>query len=411
MLGWEFPPHSRGGLGTACHGLTKGLSTKNVDVVFVLPKGKRSAESSHINMIFTENLYIENKKLKFHHIDTMLYPYMTSEEYKKEYSKHIRELAQRERDEYAESIYGKDLFEEVERFADKVKVVASFEDFDIIHAHDWMTYKAGVSAKEKSGKPLVVHMHATEFDRTGGNVNQHVYDIERYGMHMADKVIAVSNFTKDKVVHHYGIDPSKIQVVHNGVYFNDNEVKQEFTKNENEKIVLFLGRLTLQKGPDYFLETAKRVLDMMPNVRFVVAGSGDMYGRMIERAADLGIGKNVLFTGHLTGREKDLAYQMADLYVMPSVSEPFGITPLESMKNDTPVLMSKQSGVSEVVRNALKVDFWDIDEMTNKIVSVLKYNSIGDMLRTDGKTEVRALTWDVAAEKCMDVYDEVLRTR
>lgn len=407
MFGWEFPPYSRGGLGTACYGLTKGMSKKNIDVIFVLPKGKKAEESSHVDLIVTDNLYIDNKRLRFRKIDSLLCSYMTPEEY----SSSLKKLSQKYGSDYADSIYGKDLFEEVERYSEKAKVIANFEDFDVIHAHDWMTYKAGIKAKQVSGKPLVVHVHATDFDRTGGHPNQYVYDIERAGMHAADRVIAVSNYTKNMVVNNYGISPEKVKVVHNGIYMKDNNYNYAFKKDitQNDKIVLFLGRITLQKGPDYFIESAKRVLDFMPNVKFMVAGSGDMYSRMIERAAELGIGNKFLFTGHLSGEDINRAYQMADLYVMPSVSEPFGITPLEALKNDTPVLISKQSGVSEVLANALKVDFWDINEMTNKILSALNYNNMSETLANEGKKEIGNLSWDTAAEKCIDVYNEIVR--
>jgi glycosyltransferase involved in cell wall biosynthesis len=300
-------------------------------------------------------------------------------------------------------LYGRNLFEEVEKYAEKAAIIAKFEDFDVIHCHDWMTFRAGKKAKQVSGKPLVVHVHATDFDRTGGNPNQQVYDIEREGMHAADKIIAVSNYTKDMIVKHYGIPPEKVTVVHNAIeHHHQLPCKQK--DNSKENIVLFLGRLTLQKGPDYFIEAANKVLKIMPNTKFVVAGSGDMYRRMVDRAAELGMAKNILFTGHLTGEDIDKAYQMADLYVMPSVSEPFGITPLESLKNNTPVLISKQSGVSEVLPNALKVDFWDTEEMTNKIVGALSYKHMSSSLAENGFRDVEKMSWDNAAEKCINVY-------
>lgn len=400
MFGWEFPPNNLGGLGTACYGLTKGLSSKGVEITFVLPRGNSSHD--HLNIITAHDLYIDNKRLKLHYIDSMLTPYMTEHDYDMAY----KTLYFGNSD--AADLYGKNLFEEVEKYALKSEIIAKFEEFDLIHCHDWMTFKAGIVAKRVSGKPLIVHIHSTDFDRTGGHPNQFVYDIEREGMHNADKIITVSNYTKDMVVKHYGIDPQKVEVVHNAVEKSEPKHEERVIGN-TDKVVLFLGRLTLQKGPDYFIEAAHKVLGMMPDVKFVVAGSGEMYKKMVDKAAGLNLGKNVLFTGHLAGEDVNRAYRMADLYVMPSVSEPFGITPLESIKNNTPVLISKQSGVSEVLTNALKVDFWDIEEMTNKIVGVLSYSNMKETLAENGKADIGKLSWDSAAGKCIDVYSKVMQ--
>ena len=396
MFGWEFPPNTRGGLGTACYGLTKGLSHHGTDIILVLPKGDNV--HNHLNIITTDNLYIGNAKIRKRYVDSLLGAYMSEGEYSDEYKKLMFG------DGRTGEIYGKDLYEEVERYANKAGIIAEFEDFDVIHCHDWMTYKAGIEAKKRSGKPLVVHVHATDFDRTGGHPNQHVYDIERAGMHAADRVVAVSNYTRNLVMKHYGVPAGKIDVVHNAVEKKTAVHAQKFTKG---KVVLFLGRITLQKGPDYFMEAESRVLQYQPDTKFVVAGSGDMYRRMVDRAAELGIAKHVLFTGFLRGPDIDRAYQMADLYVMPSVSEPFGITPLEALRNSTPVLISNQSGVSEVLPNALKVDFWDIDEMTNKIVAALNYSPMRTELSQNGMEDVRRLNWDDAAAKCMHVYNQL----
>lgn len=406
MFGWEFPPNNKGGLGTACYGLTKSLSKKGVDITLVLPKKNQSHD--HLDVISADTLYIGNQRLNLKYVDSLLEAYMTSEEYHEKHEDYENSFKRLVSGDKSEDLYGKDLHAEVHRYAQKARIIAMFEDFDVIHCHDWMTFKAGIEAKKASGKPLVVHIHATDFDRTGGHPNQNVYDIEREGMHFADKVITVSQLTKDKVVKHYGVHPSKVHVVHNGIeYKKSNHKKQSQTFGTDEKIVLFLGRLTLQKGPEYFIESAKKALDIMPNIKFVVAGTGDMYGKMINKAAELGIAKNVLFTGHLTGEDVDKAYQMADLYVMPSVSEPFGITPLEALKNNTPVLISKTSGVSEVLSNALKVDFWDTDEMTNKIVSALSYGSLNSSLVENGNREIEHVSWDSAADKCIEVYNNL----
>ncbi len=405
MLGWEFPPYSSGGLGTACEGLTKGLANNNINVTFVLPKAAGNQKASHVNLVVASNVYMDDDRIRFLEVNSLLAAYISSDEYLERYNK-SKCLKEGDMQAIHDSLYGSDLYEEVHKYSEKVKLISSFENFDVIHAHDWMTYPAGIRAKHASGKPLVVHIHATEFDRTGGNVNQHVYDIERHGFHEADKIIAVSNFTKSKVVQHYGISPDKVEVVHNAVDFTCYE--QESCIKEDDKVVLFLGRITLQKGPEYFLYAAKRVLEMDPDVKFVVAGSGDMEGFMIEEAARLGIANKVLFTGFLRGKDIDRAYSMANLYVMPSVSEPFGITPLESMRNGTPVLISKNSGVSEVLNHCLKVDFWDIDQMSSKMLAVLKYGCLQREMKENGLREVYKFNWDLPARKCIDVYNSVM---
>ncbi|MBL4591969.1 MAG: glycosyltransferase [Phycisphaerales bacterium] len=304
--------------------------------------------------------------------------------------------------------YGADLFRDADRYAALVAGLGMTERFDVIHAHDWLTYPAGMMLKALTGKPLVCHIHATEFDRSGEHINQGVYELERAGMHAADRVIAVSRLTKAIVHSKYGVDDAKIDVVYNGVDQDNMQPMRGAAIERGEKIVLFLGRITMQKGPEYFIDAAKRVLEKTDNVKFVVAGSGDMAVRMIEHAAAAGIGHKVLFTGFLRGRDVDRVYQLADCYVMPSVSEPFGIAPLEAMRNDVPVIVSKQSGVAEVLTHALKVDFWDIDEMANKIVAVLKYPPLGQTLREHGRFELRGLHWDGAAEKCVKVYAKAI---
>lgn len=304
--------------------------------------------------------------------------------------------------------YGSDLFGDAQRYARLVAALGLTERFDVIHAHDWLTYPAGLLLKQISRKPLVCHIHATEFDRSGEHINQGVYDIERAGLNGADRVIAVSRLTKSIVHRKYGVPESKIDVVYNGVAQHEVQPQRGAAIESDDRIVLFLGRITMQKGPEYFIQAAKRVLEKEERVKFVVAGSGDMAVRMIEHAASIGIGHKVLFTGFLRGRDVDRVYQMADCYVMPSVSEPFGIAPLEAMRNDVPVIVSKQSGVSEVLTHCLKVDFWDTDEMANKIVAVLRYPPLGQTLREHGRFELRGLNWDGAAEKCVRVYGRAM---
>ncbi len=301
--------------------------------------------------------------------------------------------------------YGGDVVGDAQRYARLVVRLCRDERFDVIHAHDWMTYPAGMAIARITGKPLVTHIHSTEFDRSGEHVNQALYDFERRGMHAAIRVVAVSMLTKNICVARYGIDPKKIEVVYNGVESGPQPNANQ-TIESRDKIVLFLGRITMQKGPEYFVASAKRVLEKIDNVKFFVAGSGDMARRMIELAADMGIGHKVLFTGFLRGKDVARVFRMADCYVMPSVSEPFGIAPLEAMSHDVPVIISKQSGVSEVLTHALKVDFWDTDEMANKIVAVLRHPPLRQTLSSHGKMELRKLTWDGAAERCARVYQD-----
>ncbi len=307
-----------------------------------------------------------------------------------------------------ETHYGHDLFGDAQRYARLVCGLGVQRDFDVIHANDWLTFPAGLALKALTGKPLVCHVHATEFDRSGENINQQVYDIERAGVQGADRVVAVSRLTKSILTRRYGAHEDRVDVVYNGVEQDDVQPHEGERIERDDKIVLFLGRITMQKGPEYFVRAAKRALEKIENVKFVVAGSGDMAVRMIDEAAQLGIGHKVLFTGFLRGRDVDRVFRLADCYVMPSVSEPFGIAPLEAMRNDTPVIVSKQSGVSEVLTHALKVDFWDVDEIANKIVAVLKYPPLSATLREHGAFELRGITWDGAAEKYVKVYGRAI---
>ncbi|MBN2314994.1 MAG: glycosyltransferase family 4 protein [Sedimentisphaerales bacterium] len=423
MLGWEFPPFISGGLGTACYGLTKAMGRLGIRIAFVLPKAHMDDSSGPIRVLGAEG-YIKDEEVsafghvKFHEISSSLHPYVSypSEDEKVHgrgpFRKGNRFYTRSWHSEGPEQVenYPQDMGQQVHRYTLKVMEIATIEDFDIIHAHDWMTYPAGVAIAEATGKPLVVHVHSTECDRSGDNLNQIVYDIERRGMHVANKVIAVSNYTKNIIVRRYGVDPEKVKVVYNGVEHDASDQSAfSFDRPDKvDKIVLFLGRITMQKGPEYFLMAAKKVLEKIENVKFVMAGDGDMTNRMVEFAAYLGIGHKVLFTRFLKGIDVDRAYQMADLYVMPSVSEPFGIAPLEALKFKVPVIVSKQSGIAEVLTHALKVDFWDVHQMANKIVAVLKYPTLSRMLQELGHSEMHKFRWEDAAEKVKGIYEEVL---
>ena len=418
MLGWEFPPFISGGLGTACHGLTKAMGQLGIRIAFVLPKAQVSDSAGTVRVLSAEG-YVKTEEVgafdhvKFHEIASTLRPYDSScSQGRGPFWSGNRVWARSWHSQASGQVenYPHDLVQQVHRYTCKVVEMATIEEFDIIHAHDWMTYPAGIAVAHATGKPLVVRVHSTECDRSGQNLNQNVYDIERRGMHLADKVITVSNYTKNIVVHRYGVDAEKVRVIYNGVEHGDGDSSalSSARPDKMDKIVLFLGRITMQKGPEYFLMAAQKVLEKVEDVKFVMAGDGDMTNRMVEFAAYLGIGHKVLFTRFLQGIDVDRAYQMADLYVMPSVSEPFGIAPLEALKHKVPVLVSKQSGIAEVLTHALKVDFWDIHQMANKIVAVLRYPVLSRMLQEMGHSEMHKFCWDEAAVKVKDIYKEVL---
>ncbi len=431
MFGWEFPPYISGGLGTACFGITKSLAARGLEIIFVLPKIPGPAgRESHVRLVSAADVPLDAAhaqdfaaggfppgSLEFRVIHSALKPYLGEPQYKarlEELSR--RDIPETERSSREGKIfadlaggYGPDIVAEAARYGEAAAAIAGSERFDVIHCHDWMTVFAGVRSREASGRPFVLHIHALEFDRSGENVNPDIYDIEKYGMEQADKIIAVSHYTMDRIVDRYGIDPGKITVVHNAVV----KGKEDFPprKDGGRKIILFLGRITFQKGPDYFVEAAARVLEFCPDVVFVMAGSGDMRPRMIERAAELGIGRSFHFAGFLSGKEIEDIYAMSDIYVMPSVSEPFGISPLEAMLYDVPVIISKQSGVSEILHHALKVDFWDVRELAGKIISILKHPALSQELVERSREEIRNIHWDNAAVKIIDVYNTVAERR
>jgi len=431
MLGWEFPPFISGGLGTACYGLTKALSDLGTDVLFVLPRGGADGRVDRVHVLSavddpgrTAYWTVEGlEHVRLIPVAAALDPYQTEARYREERRRETHAGQASAGEAFAAALdphgptslgltngpdmYAGDLFGEINRYARLVAEVARRHEFDVIHAHDWMTYPAGLSVAALTGKPLVVHVHSTEFDRSGLHVNQRVYDVERAGLHGARSVICVSRLTRGIVTGHYGVPKSKCRVIYNAITINGEPVPTSVNRIERgDKIVLFLGRITMQKGPEYFLAAAKKVLEVMDNVKFVMAGSGDMIRRMIELAAAMGIGHRVTFTGFLRGADLDRVFEMADLYVMPSVSEPFGLAPLEALQHDVPVVISKQSGVSEVLTHALKVDFWDIHEMANKIVAVLRHPPLQKTLREHGAFEVRKLAWSDAGRQCLDVYAE-----
>lgn len=422
MFGWEFPPHISGGLGTACYGLTKGMSKiEDLEVIFVVPKAYGDEDqdaiklvgASHIPLRITKAEYHQDeiKNLEYLEVGSNLVPYSTPEEFYKltrdsRYnSKRFVEVNEAGCIPFSGK-YGDNLFTEIYYYSLIAEQIAAMYDFDVIHAHDWLAYPAGMAAKRISGKPLVVHVHATDFDRSGGKVNPAVYSIEKAGLDAADKAIAVSNLTRDIVINKYGQPADKVVTVYNAVEPNLKALNRQ-KKGFDEKVVTFLGRITMQKGPEFFIEAAYKVIKKMDNVRFVMAGSGDMMNKMIERAASLGIMDKFHFTGFLRGDAVFRMFNYSDVYIMPSVSEPFGISPLEAMQSGVPVIISKQSGVSEILKHAIKIDFWDIDKMANAIYALLNYPSLAQTIGENGLKEANSLRWEESAKHVYNVYKSV----
>lgn len=426
MFGWEFPPHIAGGLGTACYGIVKGLAHNGVQTMFVMPSASGDEDRSAADIINASEIPVDVSstmnvddfldKVQFVHIGTNMVPYLDPAEFhslvEEDRKRQVRDFSIHYGQTYKFSgKYGSNLMEEVARYAMVGGTIAMTHkgEFDVIHAHDWLTYMAGIAAKRLSGKPLVVHVHATSFDRSSdNNIDTRVYDIEKRGMEAADRVITVSDLTRNIVITKYGIDPSKVVTVHNAVDFSGrSEIQVE--RGVKEKVVTFLGRITFQKGPEYFIEAAAKVLKKCKNVRFVMAGSGDMMNRSIRQVARLGISDRFHFTGFLRGAEVQKMFALSDVYVMPSVSEPFGISPLEAMRSGVPSVISRQSGAAEVLKYAFKVDFWDVDAMADEIYALLQYPALADFASKYGYDEVNTLKWNNAAAKMKSVYESVIK--
>jgi glycosyltransferase involved in cell wall biosynthesis len=423
MFGWEFPPHITGGLGTASYGLTKGMTAiDDMEVIFVVPKSWGDEDQTGVRLIGANKVPVAFKQIYFKgtrrpvekiEISSRIVPYIDPEDYWKIVRSKVsghRLIIQTNKKGMIDfsGRYDHNLMDEIYKYSIIASVIAEENEFDIIHAHDWLTYPAGIAAMEVSGKPLVIHVHATDFDRSGGNVNPDVYRIEKNGMDAASKIVTVSNLTRDIVINKYNIDPDKVETVYNAVepvHFSDDI---NVSKGFDDKVVTFLGRITLQKGPEYFIEAAYKVLKVMNNVRFVMAGSGDMMERMMRRAASLKITDRFHFTGFLKGKDVFTLLAMSDVYIMPSVSEPFGISPLEAMQSNVPVIISKQSGVSEILTHAVKTDFWDIDAMADAIYGILNYPALASMFIRNGKEEVIRLKWDNSARHVRDIYERVI---
>ena len=424
MFGWEFPPHIAGGLGTACEGIVKGLAANGVETLFVMPSASGDEDQSATTIINASDVSVDIQsntvdeyldKVKFIHIDSDMIPYVGPEEFSNVVEEERKRQVKDFRIQYGQKYkfsgkYGSNLMEEVARYAMVGGTIAmqNKDRFDVIHAHDWLTYLAGIAAKELTGKPLVVHVHATSYDRGDEkHMDTRVLDIEGRGMRAADRVITVSDLTRNIVINKYGIDPAKVVTVHNAVDFSGRE-NLIVERGVKDKVVTFLGRITFQKGPEYFIEAAAKVLKRTKNVRFVMAGSGDMMNRAIRQVARMGISDRFHFTGFLRGTDVQKMFALSDVYIMPSVSEPFGISPLEAMRSNVPSIISHQSGAAEVLKYAFKVDFWDVDAMADDIYALLQYPALSDFAAKQGYEEVNALKWNNAAAKMKQVYESVV---
>ena len=413
MFGWEFPPHILGGLGTASYGLTKGMyDNGDMDITFVIPKPWGDEERSFARIVGANCVPVAWRDVSYDYVQSRIGNVMDPQLYF-DLRDHI----------YADfnymgtndlgciefsGRYPDNLLEEINNYSIMAGVIARTVDFDVIHSHDWLTYPAGIHAKQVTGQPLGIHVHATDFDRSRGNVNPTVFAIEKDGMNNADHIITVSNLTRQTVIEKYGINPDKVTTVHNAVEPLSEEIRSIKMQKGKDKVVTFLGRITMQKGPEYFVEAASRVLAKTHNVRFVMAGSGDMMEKMIRLAADRDIADRFHFTGFLKGRQVYEMLAASDVYIMPSVSEPFGISPLEAMQMGVPSIISKQSGCAEILENVIKVDYWDINALADSIYAIIKYPALYNHLRDKGLAEIDTIQWKKAGAKVIDIYHKVI---
>lgn len=413
MLGWEFPPHVSGGLGTACQGLTLGLAQLGVEVCFVLPRERGGEDRGTATLIGTDRVPVPAPGLRaadrvqlapalqpvMRPIPSPLRPYLTAAEY-----------ARRRRDNRTAGdagAYGADLSAEVARYARAVAELARAETFDLIHAHDWMTYPAGLLARELSGRPLLCHVHSSEYDRSGERPDPHIRDLEQHGFDRAERIVCVSRYTAALLRRRYRVDERKLRVVHNAVLQERERAAAPAKRVLEGPVVLFLGRVTGQKGPGLFLRAAARVRRALPEAQFVVCGDGDRLGETVERAARLGLARAVHFTGFLGPDAVEHAFGQADVYVCPSRSEPFGIAPLEAVLHGVPVIISRQSGVAEVLGSGLVAESRDVRDLADKILALLRRPALARQLVEDGREEVRRLRWEDSARSLLGVYREL----
>ncbi|MDR0845107.1 MAG: glycosyltransferase [Tannerella sp.] len=414
MYGWEFPPHILGGLGTASFGLIKGMSLQSdMDITFVMPKPWGDEDQSFLKIIGVCNTPVVWKDMNYDYVSGRLSKYMDPKKYYELRDHiyadfrfmHVNDLGCVE----FSGRYPDNLLEEINNYSIVAGVIARTEQYDIIHAHDWLTYPAGIHTKMISGKPLVIHVHATDYDRSRGNVNPDVYRIEKNGMDYSDHIITVSDLTRRTVIEKYHQHPNKVTTVHNAVEPLSPEILSiSDNRGVSDKIVTFLGRITMQKGPEYFVEAAAKVLQKVSHVRFVMAGNGDLMDNMIRLAASRNISDRFHFTGFMKGKQVYEILKASDVYVMPSVSEPFGISPLEAMQCGVPSIISKQSGCAEILEYAVKVDYWDIDALVDAIYGLITYPTLHQFLKEEGLKEVNNIKWEYAGQKVRRIYDRVL---
>ena len=416
MFGWEFPPHILGGLGTASYGLTKGMwENGDMDITFVIPKPWGDEDRQFAHIIGANSTPVVWRDVNWDYVQNRIGNVMDPQMYY-DLRDHIYADFNYMRTNDLGCIefsgrYPDNLLEEINNYSIVAGVIARTVPCDVIHSHDWLTYPAGIHAKQVTGKPLVIHVHATDFDRSRGNVNPTVYGIERDGMNNADHIITVSELTRRTVIEKYGQDPAKVTTVHNAVEPLSEEIRNIKVEHGKDKVITFLGRITMQKGPEYFVEAASMVLHKTHNVRFVMAGSGDMMEKMIRLAADRDIADRFHFTGFLRGRQVYEMLAASDVYVMPSVSEPFGISPLEAMQMGCPSIISKQSGCAEILENVIKVDYWDIHAMADAMFALVNYPALHNHLRDNGLAEIDTIQWKKAGAKVINIYNQVINNR
>ena len=424
MLGWEFPPFFSGGLGVATYGMVKALSSK-VTIKLIVPQANRNISFSNVdiiglNALSEEEISTENLRMTFANMSAEVhsipltvspYHYINEEILKNNWSSTDKEVTAKQTKLKTihtmfsgTDVYGFDIQHKIHVYAALVSELVSDENFDVIHAHDWITFPAGIQVKRNSQKPLIVHVHSLETDRAGENIRNEIYQLEKDAMMLADRIFAVSNFTKVQIIKHYDIDASKIHVVHNGI---DPCPKERIAHALRYKLVVFLGRITHQKGPEFLIETAEKVSRVYDRVKFVVAGTGDQFAHLLETSAYKKLGKKFIFAGFLTKEKVEELFSMADVYFMPSVSEPFGITALEAVQHGVPTVLSTNSGVAEVMKSSLKADFWDTDKYANYIYALLKYGALNKHLSDTANQELDGLTWNHTADRILEVYQQL----
>ncbi|MBN1175851.1 glycosyltransferase family 4 protein [Candidatus Woesearchaeota archaeon] len=420
MFGWEFPPYFAGGVGMVCYELVKHLAAKNVGIDYVMPYMPDDLSSNLANLIDVSRLVSETElkkyNLTFSRVPSLMAAYQTLEEYEQT----LRTLTEqqpetitsrRRENDSTKKMYGENLLEEIDLFAKRVAAMiekGAFRDCDVIHAHDWTTGRAAAVAKRMLGKPMIIHCHITEINKNAGaGVTPEVYAVERENFMAADKVVAISGLIKQTLIDHYGVPEEKIELVHNGgVEMGPVKVTSHEFKGD-QKIVSYMGRITGMKGPLNFIDVANLVLKHVPNTKFIIAGSGDQLQACIDKVNACGISEKVYFHGFYTRDEAELFYDLSDVFVLPSLLEPFGVTPLEAMSKDTPTVVTKQSGVSEVIDHAFKADFWDINKMASQIISLLSYPVLHETMKVNGFKEAKATTWEKPAGLCLDLYNRL----